>query len=147
LRSANSAPASVTTVLGAAVACMIAFGHLGPAPAAVLASMATAIGTLGVAIRGGLDGKPVSMQVITGAATIIFSDLALLGVHMTADARGALVAATGVIAGMTFHLLHVTVVSTRAPVSPPPEEAVPLRPADPGLHGRFTRHPTTGGAA
>jgi hypothetical protein len=114
VKSVNSAPATVTVVLGAVAACIIAFGHLTPASAALVTSLAVALGTLVVLIAGVLNHKPVSMQALTGAVTIIFADLALFGVHMTADERGSLAAATGVVAGVIFHLLHVTVANDPA---------------------------------
>jgi hypothetical protein len=109
MKAVNSVPATVTTVLGAVAACIIAFGHLTPAQAALVTSLAVALGTLVVIIAGVLNRKPVSMQALTGAVTIIFADLALFGIHMSADERGSLAAATGVVAGVIFHLLHVTV--------------------------------------
>lgn len=123
----NSAPATVTTVLGAAAACIIAFGHLSAAQAALVLSLATAAGTLVMIIAGAVNHKPVSMQLFTGAATAVAADLALFGIHMDPDQRGALAGAVGVAAGIIFHLLHVTVAAdpaataiARDPVLPGP---------------------------
>ena len=60
-------------------------------------------------IAGAVNRKPVSMQALTGAASILVADLALFGIHMDPDQRGSLVAALGVAVGIIFHLLHVTV--------------------------------------
>lgn len=127
MKSVNSAPATVTVVLGAAAACVIAFAHLTAAQAALVTSLAAALGTLVMIIAGVLNHKPVSMQALTGAASILVADLALFGIHMDADQRGSLVAALGVAVGIIFHLLHVTVADdpaataiTRDPVLPGP---------------------------
>lgn len=127
MKSVNSAPATVTVVLGAAAACVIAFGHLTPAQAALVTSLAAAAGTLVMIVAGVINHKPVSMQALTGAAAIVMADLALFGIHMDAEQRGALVAAVGVAVGIIFHLLHVTVAAdpaataiTRDPVRPGP---------------------------
>lgn len=109
MKAVSSAPAMITTVALAAAACVIAFGHLNAANAAFVTSLAVAAGTVVMLIAGALNGKPVSMQALTGAVTIIFADLTLFGVHMNPDERGALAAAVGVAAGVIFHLLHVTV--------------------------------------
>lgn len=127
MKSVNSAPATVTVVLGAVAACVIAFGHLTPAQAALITSLAAAIGTVVMIVAGVINHKPVSMQALTGAAAIVMADLALFGIHMDADQRGSLVAAVGVAVGIIFHLLHVTVAEdpaataiTRDPVLPGP---------------------------
>jgi hypothetical protein len=127
VKSVNSAPATVTVVLGAVAACVIAFGHLTPAQAALITSLAAAIGTVVMIVAGVINHKPVSMQALTGAAAIVMADLALFGIHMDADQRGSLVAAVGVAVGIIFHLLHVTVAEdpaataiTRDPVLPGP---------------------------
>lgn len=109
MKPVNSLPATVTTVLGAAAALVIAFGHLSAANAAVVTSLAAALGTVVMVIAGAINGKPVSMQAVTGAATVIFADLALFGLHMDPDQRGALAGAVTVALGMIFHLLHITV--------------------------------------
>lgn len=110
----NSAPAAITTALGAVAACVIAFGHLSAAQAALVTSLAVAAGTVVMIIVGIVNHKPVSMQALTGAVTIIFADLALFGIRMGPDERGALAAATAAVAGVVFHLLHVTVTSDPA---------------------------------
>ena len=115
MKTLNSVPSTVATVLGVAAALVIAFGHLGPVGSALVTSLATALGTLLVVIIGAVNGKPVSLQVLTGAAMVIFSDLALFGIRMSADERGALAAAVGVFAGLALHLLHVTVTAAPAP--------------------------------
>lgn len=127
MKSVNSAPATATVVLGAAAACVIAFAHLSPASAALVTSLAAALGTLVMIIAGVINHKPVSMQALTGAASILVADLALFGIHMDPDQRGSLVAALGVAVGVIFHLLHVTVAEdpaataiTRDPVLPGP---------------------------
>lgn len=116
MKPVNSLPATVTTLLGALAALIIAFGHLSAAEAALVISLAGAIGTVVITIAGAVNGKPVSMQVITGVATVIFADLALFGIRMGPDQRGALVGAVTVALGIIFHLLHITVA------------AVPLKP-------------------
>lgn len=109
MKPVNSLPATVTTVLGAAAALIIAFGHLSAASSALVISLAGAIGTVVITIAGAVNGKPVSMQVVTGVATVIFADLALFGIHMSPDLRGALAGAVTVALGIIFHLLHITV--------------------------------------
>lgn len=109
MKPVNSLPATVTTVLGAAAALIIAFGHLSAASSVLLISMVGAVGTVVIAIAGAIAGKPVSMQVVTGAATVIFADLALFGIRMSPDQRAALAGAVTVALGIMFHLLHVTV--------------------------------------
>jgi lysylphosphatidylglycerol synthetase-like protein (DUF2156 family) len=109
VKPVNSFPATATTVLGAAAALIIAFGHLSAASSALVISLAGAVGTVVITIAGAIAGKPVSMQVVTGVATVIFSDLALFGIHMDSDQRGALAGAVTVALGIMFHLLHVTV--------------------------------------
>jgi hypothetical protein len=121
----NSLPATVTTVLGAVAALIIAFGRLTTAQSALVTSLAVAVGTLAIVIAGALAGKPVSMQAVTGAVTIILADLALFGIHMSADERGALAAGIGVFAGIALHLLHVTVAAVPAPVQARPGAPVP----------------------
>ena len=128
MKAVNSAPATVTTVLGAAAACIIAFGHLDPAQAALVLSLAGALGTLVMIIAGVVNHKPVSMQALTGAATVLFADLALFGIHMDPDQRGALAAAVGVAAGIIFHLLHVTVAADPAATAITPAPARPVKP-------------------
>jgi len=114
--SVSNSPASgIVTALGAIAALVIAFAHLTPAQAAMAASLATAAGTIVVIITGVMAGKPVSMQALTGATAIILADLALFGIRMDAEERGAVVAAVAVFAGLALHLLHVTV--TSAPVT------------------------------
>lgn len=123
----SSAPAAVTTILGAAAACIIAFGHLSPAQAATVTSLAVALGTVVMLVIGAVNHKPVSMQVLTGAATMLFADLALFGIHMNVDERGALAAAVGVVAGIIFHLLHVTVTDDPAASAITPVPARPVK--------------------
>jgi hypothetical protein len=109
VKPVNSFPATVTTVLGTAAALIISFAHLTASQAAMVTSLATAVGTVVIAVAGVMTGRPVSMQLITGAATVIFADLALFGIHMSPEQRGALAGAVGVALGIIFHLLHITV--------------------------------------
>jgi len=111
----NSPAAGVVTALGAIAALITAFAHLSPAQAATAASLATAAGTVVVIITGVMAGKPVSMQALTGVTAIIVADLALFGIRMNAQERGAIVAAVATFVGLALHLLHVTV--TAAPVT------------------------------
>jgi hypothetical protein len=131
MKTASRAP-SLAAVLGAIAALFISFGHLGPSGAAALTSAATALGTLAVIGAGAKAGKPVSLQAVTGAVTVLFSDLALFGIRMSADERGALVSATGALLSLALHLVHVTVTAGPAPA---PLPAVPHRPSAPGVTG------------
>jgi hypothetical protein len=115
LAAPNSAPATVTTVLGVAASLIIVFGHPDARGAAALTSLASAIGTLAVVVAGALAKKPVSMQLVTGAVTIVFTDLTVLGAHhWDADQIAGLVAGVNVALGFILHVLHVTVESGRA---------------------------------
>jgi hypothetical protein len=121
LAAPNSAPASVTTALGVVASLIICFAHVGPDGAAALTSLASAAGTLCVVVAGALAKKPVSMQLLTGIVTIVFTDMAVLGGHhWDAEQIGGLVAGVNVALGFILHVLHVTV--TRAPE---PAAAVP----------------------
>jgi hypothetical protein len=112
VKSVNSFPATVVTVLGTAAAVVIAFAHLTTSQAALVTSLAAALGTVVIVIAGAVNGKPVSMQLITGAATVVIADLALFGIHTNPEQRGALAGAVGVVLGIVFHLLHVTVAAS-----------------------------------
>jgi hypothetical protein len=83
-----------------------------------------------VVIAGALAGKPVSLQLVTGAVTVLAADLALFGIHTNPEQRGALAAAVGVFAGVVLHLLHVTVA------------AVPSRQADTADPAAATHRPS-----
>jgi hypothetical protein len=121
LAAPSSAPASVTTALGVVASLIIVFAHPGPQGAAVLTSLASAIGTLCVVTAGALEKKPVSMQLLTGAVTIVFTDLTLLGGHhWDAEQLGGLVAGVNVALGFILHVLHVTMTQ-----APEPEAAHP----------------------
>jgi hypothetical protein len=134
MKAVNSMPATVAAVLGAAASLVIAFGHLTPAQSAMVMSLAGAIGTLAVVIAGSIAGKPVSLQLVTGAVTVLAADLALFGIHTNPEQRAALAAAVGVFAGVVLHLLHVTVAavpSRQADVTADPA-AAPHRPSGTG---------------
>lgn len=124
LAAPNSAPATVTTALGVVASLIICFAHVGPAGAAALTSLASAIGTLCVVVAGAIAKKPVSMQLLTGAVTVVFTDLTVLGGHhWDAEQIAGLVAGVNVALGFVLHVLHVTV--TRAPE--PPAAVPPTR--------------------
>lgn len=120
------APATVLVVLNAIVGLVVAFGHLGPTAAATLSSLATAIGTIVVLAVQVSQGKPFSMTLFTGAATVVFTDLALFHITLTPGEIGALVTGVGIIATLVLHVAHATVTTKKAPtpapvpVTPPP---------------------------
>jgi len=93
---------AVTTVLGVVVALVTATGHLSTVQAAALASLATAVGTIVSAVRG---GRHVDLAVITGAAGVILTNLTLFNVHLSSGQISAVVSVISLGLGA---LMHVT---------------------------------------
>jgi hypothetical protein len=111
MRSAlEAAPAPwFVTGLGTAAALIAAFGHLTTAEAAVIFSLATAIGTV---ITASLT-RPVPVSVISGAAAVILGDFTLFGLHLNSDETGAVVGLVTFALGAFLHLAHVQYLAAR----------------------------------
>jgi hypothetical protein len=89
-------------------ALIIATAHLSPAWSAAVFSAATAIGTIFTAFQV----RPVEVPAISGAATAVLGDLALLGLKVPPEVLGALTGAITFALGTVLHLMHVQYTST-----------------------------------
>lgn len=104
---------TVTSLAGAVVALVTAFGHLTTVQSATLASLATAIGVLVAAVRA----RSVDVAAVTGAAGIVLEDLTLFNVHLSSGQVSAVVAGIAVVLGALMHLTGADN-PARAPVPP-----------------------------
>lgn len=108
-KAVREAPAlSVTSLLGAAAALVVAFAHLSPTKEAVVSSLATVIGTIVAAFLT----RPVHVSVISGAAGTLLLDLTIFGVHLDSAQTGAVVAGITLGLGALMHLLGVATADT-----------------------------------
>jgi hypothetical protein len=102
--SAKALPAPwYVTGLGAVAALVTATASLSPAWSAAVFSAAAATGTILTAVKL----RPVEVPVITGSATVILGDLALLGLKVPPEVLGALTGTLTFALGAVLHLMHV----------------------------------------